>query len=179
MSTSALILTAWMDAESQAVFDALREAHFPPERNYLKAHVTLFHALPGDRVDEIVGLLSPVAAETAVIEGRTSRVRFLGRGVAYDVECPELGRVRARLQAAMRGVLTLQDSQAGYRPHITVQNKVEPEVARRLLAALTAGFGSRRIVFEGLVLWEYLGGPWRHLQDFAFAAAGAPPRVGL
>ena len=34
-------------------FDRLRELHFPPERNYLSAHLTLFHKLPGKRATEI------------------------------------------------------------------------------------------------------------------------------
>ena len=32
--------------EDQAAFDRLRTAHFPPERNQLAAHLTLFHHLP-------------------------------------------------------------------------------------------------------------------------------------
>ena len=42
-----------MDDSSQVHFDRLRELHFPPERNYLSAHLTLFHKLPGEREAEI------------------------------------------------------------------------------------------------------------------------------
>ena len=45
-----LILTLALDADSQAHFDALRKQHFPPAINYLAAHLTLFHHLPGQRV---------------------------------------------------------------------------------------------------------------------------------
>ena len=44
---SPLILTAQLPDDMHARYTALRDAHFPPERNYLEAHVTLFHALPG------------------------------------------------------------------------------------------------------------------------------------
>mgnify|MGYP004351873915 CR=1 FL=1 len=46
MSDSPLILTAQLPADLHRWATALRTEHFPPERNYLEAHVTLFHALP-------------------------------------------------------------------------------------------------------------------------------------
>ncbi|WP_208644854.1 2'-5' RNA ligase family protein [Mucilaginibacter kameinonensis] len=45
-----LILTLRLDEESQAFFDEMRKRHFPQERNFLKAHLTLFHQLPSDLV---------------------------------------------------------------------------------------------------------------------------------
>jgi|SRR4051812_40380682 hypothetical protein len=39
------ILTAEMDPESFAWLDRLRQQHFPPERNLLSAHLTMFHRL--------------------------------------------------------------------------------------------------------------------------------------
>ena len=41
-----LIVTAELPADVMAWADGLRRAHFPPERNQVRAHVTLFHALP-------------------------------------------------------------------------------------------------------------------------------------
>src|SRR3546814_13176233 len=41
-----IIATATMGAADQRFFDALRTAHFPPERNHLAAHITLFPQLP-------------------------------------------------------------------------------------------------------------------------------------
>ena len=38
-----LVVTLEADARSQARFDAARERWFPPERNLVPAHVTLFH----------------------------------------------------------------------------------------------------------------------------------------
>ena len=59
-----LILTLRLDPESQARFDALRRAHFPPERNLLGAHVTLFHALPAAAADVVRTEITEVARRT-------------------------------------------------------------------------------------------------------------------
>src|SRR3546814_10355897 len=40
-----IIATATMGAADQRFFDALRAAHFPPKRNHLAEHITLFHQL--------------------------------------------------------------------------------------------------------------------------------------
>lgn len=161
-----------MDTESQAYFDGLRDAHFPPERNFLRAHVTLFHALPGERLAEIGEALGRMACGFGTLEGRVWRVRSLGRGVAFDVECPPLARLRAPLLDAGWAV-TGQDAQRRWRPHITVQNKVDPEVARRTLAELAEPFIERPIRFTGLTLWEYLGGPWGLVGEFPFGGVEA------
>ena len=55
-ATAPLIVTATLPPSEFAWADALRRAHFPPERNYLQAHVTLFHALPPFVEDEARGL---------------------------------------------------------------------------------------------------------------------------
>ena len=52
-----LIVTAELPDDVLAWADGLRRAHFPPERNWLVAHVTLFHALPPSVHDELVRLL--------------------------------------------------------------------------------------------------------------------------
>ena len=64
-------------------------------------------------------------------------------------------------------MLTAQDGQ-GWRPHVTVQNKVATGVARALLAELQAEFTPFHFTAPGLVLWRYLGGPWERRAAFAF-----------
>jgi hypothetical protein len=49
---SPLILTLEMDTHSFEILDALRKKHFPPERNVLDAHITLFHKLPGEQEED-------------------------------------------------------------------------------------------------------------------------------
>ena len=41
-----LIVTAEFAAPDFACLEGLRRAHYPPERNQVPAHLTLFHALP-------------------------------------------------------------------------------------------------------------------------------------
>ena len=44
------VLTAEMDALSFAWLDALRREYFPEERNFLSAHLTLFHKLSSAQI---------------------------------------------------------------------------------------------------------------------------------
>jgi len=165
VAVAPLILTVTVDERSQAVFDDLRRAHFPPERNLLSAHVTLFHALPGDAqvVEDVAA-----AADRPGFEIEVARVRSLGRGVAYDLRSSPLEEVRAGLAERWSDRLSRQD-RAGFRPHVTVQNKVNPVVARALLAELERSFVPWTCTAEGLSLWWYRGGPWEHLVSTPFS----------
>jgi 2'-5' RNA ligase superfamily len=163
-----LVLTLMLDAGTQGWLDALRRAHFPPERNLVPAHVTLFHALPGAEADSVLAVLSDECRGAAPSGVRIGPARFLGRGVALDVSAPEVAALRARLAARWRGWLSPQDRQ-GWRPHATVQNKVAAERARALHAELAAGLPVREGSAEGLSLWRYRGGPWEPAGRFAFA----------
>ncbi len=44
-----LIVTVALDEGAFAWFEDLRQTHFPPGRNQVPAHLTLFHALPGEQ----------------------------------------------------------------------------------------------------------------------------------
>ncbi len=162
----ALILTLRLDAESFARLDGLRRAHFPPALNHLRAHVTLFHHLPGERRGEVQAALT-AAADRPPFPLAFTGLRSLGRGVAYEIASPELGRLRADLAARFRAHLTAQDAQ-GFRPHVTVQNKADPADARALKAELEAGFAPWEGRAEGLLLHRYLGGPWRLEAELPF-----------
>jgi hypothetical protein len=91
----------------------------------------------------------------------------LGGGVAYRVVSDELDRIREELAAAFHGLLSAQDA-GGWQPHVTVQNKVAPRVARELFAELEANFAPRPLGIRGLALHRYFGGPWEPLGNFAF-----------
>jgi 2'-5' RNA ligase len=162
-----LILTLSLDPASFARLDALRRAHFPPERNLLSAHLTLFHALPGEALAEIRANLATLAAGTPPMPLAFAGLRSLGRGVAFTVESPPLAALRGMLVGAWHGWLTPQDRQ-GFRPHVTVQNKVSAEEARALLARLSAGFAAFEGQGTGLALWHYRGGPWEAVENFPF-----------
>ena len=125
-----LILTAQLPRELHTRFTALRDTHFPPERNWLGAHITLFHHLPPSALEEVAGRLKRLGAGPRPA-ARLTDVMLLGRGVAYRVESPELLAMRAELADAFAGMLTPQD-QAKPRLHITIQNKVTPDAAKAL-----------------------------------------------
>ena len=162
----ALIVTAELGGEDQAWLDRLRRTHFPPERNLLTAHLTMFHALPPSLESEVrhrLGQATKAPPPRAEIAG----LMDLGGGVAFRVVSDDLDHIRAELADAFRGSLTAQDSQ-GWRPHVTIQNKVGTKVARALLAELEAGFVPRRLSIRGLGLHRYLGGPWEELATYGF-----------
>ncbi len=147
-----LIVTLLLDQEAQQRFDRLRAEHFPAERNFLEAHVTLFHALPGEREDAVRADLA-AAARRRPFDVAVTGVRFLGRGVAYDLASAELDRLRSSLAAAWQPWLTAQDRQK-HKAHVTVQNKVAPEVARALHERLSAAFVPGPVTARGLGLWR-------------------------
>ena len=165
-SSRPLIVSLLLDDEAQERFDRLREEHFPPERNHLQAHVTLFHALPGEHLDAVRADLA-AAADREAFDVAVTGLRFLGRGVAYTLESAELGTLRAGLAADWAPWLTPQDRQR-HAPHVTVQNKVDPAVARALHDRLLAGFVPYRVRARGLGLWSYLGGPWEAVEALPF-----------
>lgn len=167
MTDAPLILTLALDATTQAHLDALREEHFPPSRNYLAAHLTLFHHLPAEKSDTIAADLADLCAMRGPLGLTASGVLFFGRGVAYGFASPELVAVRAELAQRWWPWLTAQDRQK-FRAHVTVQNKVAPEQTRALHAALSADFAPFAATGEALRLWRYLGGPWEPVSAYPF-----------
>jgi hypothetical protein len=162
----ALIVTAKLGAADFSWLDPLRRAHYPPERNRLPAHLTMFHALPPSAEAEVRSRLSGLAnAKTprASIEG----LMDLGGGVAFRIVSPDLDAIRGELAHDLRGLLGAQDS-GGWRPHVTIQNKVAPKTARALIAQLERGFAPRPLGISGMGLHRYLGGPWEELAIYPF-----------
>lgn len=162
-----IIITAEMGKADQAWANGLRRNHFPPERNFLDAHITLFHHLPPSHLPEIKSRLATLASEYPPPIAHLTEVMMLGRGVAYRVDSPELLSIRDELAEEFRGLLIPQD-QARPRLHITVQNKVEPATAKALHAELSAGFTPRPISISGLAAYYYRGGPWEHIASWKF-----------
>ena len=172
-----LVMTAELDDATFEWLDELRRRHFPPERNLLAAHLTLFHALPGGCHDRVTRDLEAVTFARGAIEAVAARWVLLGRGVAMALEAPALVTLRAQLAGRLGDVLTRQDA-AGLRPHVTIQNKVAPERARALKAELDARFEPVEVSIPALRLWRYDGGPWDHVRRFPFASAAADQATG-
>jgi hypothetical protein len=161
-----LIVTAELAPEDFAWLDALRRHHFPPERNQLSAHLTMFHALPPFAEGEARQALASLSTEP---EPRAfiSSVMNLGGGVAFRIASDELDRMRAYIADRFHGLLTTQDA-GRWSAHVTIQNKVSPRVARALIDALGTAYDRRPVRISGLGLHRYLGGPWETLRVYPF-----------
>ncbi len=167
MPDAPLILTLAFDEAAFARFEGLRRRHFPEALNHIPAHATLFHHLPGEREAAVIETVASLARAVPPPEVAVTGLRFTGRGVAYVLESPPLAAFRARLAQAFADDLTAQDRQ-GWRPHVTVQNKVAPETARALHEDLAAGFEPSRFTAPATLLWRYLGGPWDPVARLPF-----------
>ena len=160
-------MTAHLDAVSFAALDALRRRHFPAKLNKIPAHVSLFHQLPGAELGSVRATLAEVCEGTTAFAMDPLELRFLGRGVAIAYQARELTRLHGQLAMVWAGWLSAQDRQS-FRAHVTVQNKVEPKVARALLETLRDELEPPTCRVEGLDLWRYLGGPWAHVETYRF-----------
>jgi 2'-5' RNA ligase superfamily len=165
--TVPVIITAEMGKTDQAWANGLRHKHFPPERNYIDAHITLFHHLPPSHLPEIKSRLATLTSECPPPVAHLTEVMMLGRGVAYRIDSPELLSIRDELAEEFHGLLIPQD-QSRPRLHITVQNKVEPAAAKALQAELSATFKPRPLTISGLAAHYYRGGPWEHIATWSF-----------
>jgi 2'-5' RNA ligase len=172
-ATCPLIVTLALDSESQTRFEAERRAYFPPHLNRIPAHVSLFHALPGEEQAAVRSLLEETAARMSPFPVRVDALMPLGRGVAYRLRSDALQTLHAELRRAWLPWLTPQDRQ-GFRPHVVVQNKVSPADAKVLHAQLAAALVPWQATAAGLLLWHYEGGPWTSAGSFDFTQAGAP-----
>ncbi len=162
-----IIMTAVMGDGDAAWANRMRRENFPLERNFLDAHITLFHHLPSPQIGEIKSRVKAIVATYAKPAARLSEVMHLGRGVAYRIQCPGLANMRAELAEYYTGLLTPQD-QARPRLHITVQNKVAPAISKLLYKELRAVFEPRPFVIKGLALYYYRGGPWEEIGSYPF-----------
>jgi len=174
-----LILTLQFDESSFAFFNEQRQRYFPPERNFIPAHLTLFHHLPGEHLSTIRQDIEACASSRKPFSIEVTGLRSLGRGVAYTLASPDLRELRGCLALRWNKWLKPQDRQ-NHSPHVTVQNKVDPTQARALLEDLTVGFRPFQATGVALDLWWYRGGPWELVETFAFDMRSPEPlsRVG-
>lgn len=164
-----IILTLQLDQNSQSFFDAQRQAYFPAERNFLRAHLTLFHHLPPQHYQQLLAGVEAICQEEEVLPLQVSEVKMIGRGVAYKLESERLLHLHHKLQQSWKQWLIPQDKQRLW-PHVTVQNKVQAAQAKALHQQLLSGFRPFTASGIGLQLWEYKGGPWEQLQQVNFVS---------
>lgn len=166
VTNAPIIVTASLAAEDAAWLTAERRRHFPPERNHLDAHLTLFHHLAPSLAGELAQALAVETKGVPPPKAILTQVMSLGRGTAYRVASSDLDGVRARIADRFAGMLVPQDA-GGWRPHVTIQNKVTPAEAKALQAELAA-FQPRPLSIRGLGAWWYRGGPWELIREHRF-----------
>ena len=167
MSDAPLILTAQLPPDLHSWATGLRDEHFPPERNYLEAHVTLFHAIPAQCEPEARSFLARLAGEVAPGPARLEGLMSLGGGTALKLSSPDMLSLRDHIADHFHGMLTAQDQ---HRPrlHVTIQNKVTSKEAKVLQAQMAGTVNPRDFAFPGLSLFHYKGGPWELVRSFTF-----------
>lgn len=161
------IVTAELSPDMFAWSDRLRRTHYPPERNHVHAHVTLFHAFAPSLREELRRYLPGIAAEFAPPAARVIGLMDLGRGTAIELRSEAMLAIRAQIADHFHGALTEQDRHEP-RLHITIQNKVSQEAARALQRTLAPTPEPREFRFPGLALHLYRGGPWEQLGHWQF-----------
>jgi 2'-5' RNA ligase superfamily len=164
-----LIVTADFMPPDFAWLDGLRRTHYPAEYNRVPAHLTIFQGLPPSAVDEVRHQLALHSAEPpprATIAGLMN----LTNGVALRVVSDELEAIRDAIADHFHGMLSAPDA-AGWRPHVTIQNKVALKDAKALLDELRREFRPRPLAIAGLSVHRYRGGPWDTLATYKFRAA--------
>ena len=161
-----LIVTADFVSDDFAWLQGLRRTHYPADRNQVPAHLTMFHALPPSVHEEARQQLALHCRERPP---RASVVGLmdLGGGVAFRIVSDELDEIRESIADHFHGMLGAQDA-GGWRPHVTIQNKVPPKQARALLATIERNFRPRPLGIAGLSLHRYLNGPWEKLAGYSF-----------
>lgn len=167
------IVTAELPGDVFAWADALRRAHFPPERNHLAAHVTLFHAFAPSLRGELRGVLAALAGEFVPPPARITGLMDLGRGTALAIDSPGMRAIRLRIADHFHGTLTAQDSHPP-RLHITIQNKVDAAAARDLQARLAPRIARRDFAFAGLGLHLYCDPHWAVQGRWPFRGRAQP-----
>jgi hypothetical protein len=163
-----LILTLQLDYASFTFFDSLRQRYFPPDRNHLQAHLTLFHHLPPNEPG-IANDLQNWSEENSPFSLPVTEVKSIGKGVAFKIECPPLVQLHKKMLERWKQWLTPQDKQKIW-PHITVQNKVSVAEAQQTLRVLQAAFTPFTATGTGFCLWSYKGGPWDFIREYSFTS---------
>jgi 2'-5' RNA ligase len=172
-----LVVTLRLDSATEKLLTGLRTKYFPAQRNYLSAHITLFHALPADSLSKSVSpLLSSVTSQSSPFTVGLKAPFPLGgrghmKGVGINIASHKLRKLHAEFLDGLKKegvILTEQDSRE-LRPHVTLQNKVGNDEAERTLQALKSEFTEGTAKAEGIVVWRYeKGGEWTFLDEYIF-----------
>ena len=135
------ILTLLTDVAHHASMHKLRQAYFPPKLNKLEAHITLFHALPEEKLErEVVPAIEEMVSRTRLYRIQVNDAFRLSKGVglavADDIDYATKGRdgrgrnmtriIHAELRKKWSDWLSEQDSKPP-RLHYTIANKINKD----------------------------------------------------
>ncbi|KAF7512821.1 hypothetical protein GJ744_011924 [Endocarpon pusillum] len=173
-SEEAYILSLKTDKAHHAALTALRDRYFPRHLNKLSAHIALFRALPGSKLEEISHDIASLSQEQHAFPIKTSSPYRLKHGVGIGVSsgAMESKVVFEDLRSKWEAFLSKQDN-AGFRAHYTIMNKMEDEQeVGRCLEEVKRSFEASDGIVDGLILWRYEKGYWRFLRAWEFRREG-------
>jgi len=164
-----LIVTADFAATDFSWLDHLRRVHYPAEHNRVPVHLTMFQGLPPSAIEEVRRQLA-IHSTGSRPKAALASLMNLGSGVAFRVASADLEAIRGVIAQHFHGMLSGPDL-TGWRPHITIQNKVSARTAKALLDQLEREFQPRPLAIAGLSVHRYRGGPWETLATYKFRGA--------
>lgn len=166
----AYILSLKTDKAHHAALTALRDRYFPRHLNKLSAHIALFRALPGSKLEEISRDIASLSQEQHTFPIKTSSPFRLKHGVGIGVSsgAVESKIIFENLRSRWEAFLSKQDN-GGFRAHYTIMNKVEEEEEiGKCLEEIKRSFEASDGLVEGLILWRYEKGYWRFTRAWDF-----------
>lgn len=160
------ILALHTEPEHHKRITALRTQYFPTNLNKLSAHIALFRALPSSKLSVFEADISTLAEKQTPFPLATGKAYLLSHGVAIEAHAPPARGIYDALKEKWEGFLSRQDK--SFKAHYTIQNKVEAEVPEKTLEEVRENFEGSRGWVDGLSLFRYDRGYWRHMKDFMF-----------
>lgn len=147
------VLTLLTDPAHNHSMNSLRKTYFPPKLNKIPAHITLFHALPGSKLEsDVLPVIEQMVSRTPLYRIRAINPIRLSHGVgikvADDIDHANDGQrgrnmtriIHAEFRKKWGTWLSEQDSTPP-RFHYTVMNKINDErVIEQALTQLNESF---------------------------------------
>ncbi|RYY14119.1 MAG: hypothetical protein EOO04_30760 [Chitinophagaceae bacterium] len=96
-----LVLTFAMDPDSKERLDLWRQIHFPPERNHLSSHLTIYHQLPGQEITRIDAMLKEFAQTHQSLTINFTELKTRQGFVGISVVSPTMLETKAELDALL------------------------------------------------------------------------------
>jgi mannose-1-phosphate guanylyltransferase len=177
MEEPVYVLTLSTSPELHDAMDRLRNKYYPAELNKVGAHLTLFHALPESKMDDIISGIRSVTQATSAYEVEASHVWSTNSIVAIKVHhhtaTNDTERIHATLRSRWANFLSKQDS-GKVKLHYTLMGKVrDKEMIEAAFKEIRDQVEGREIetrgMATGLTLWKYRRGYWESPNVFPFA----------